>query len=354
MAEPELNPDPSSTFTVMSDGFFRALETCPGEFREFVLKFADQPVKLSVVGAELADRIVRPFAHLVSDEAAGTATRLTVELWDRYATGIGIDEIPESDADYLEQSSASDRDRRVTVHRHRDSTLCFDPVGSRLIGGFSRAEDLSLYEMGRPLHAPLALWHNEQDVPIVHAGLVAGNGKGVLFAGPAGVGKSTCAVTCLMRGFSYLSDDLIGLQSEADGTFRGHSVYNSTYFERAHLARFPLLAPHAIESRYENEDKLLVLLSDVFPSRIERSTRIDAVVLPELGDETPSTFRPVSSGGALLALAPHSLKVNRNLGSRGFDKLARLAEGTPAYHLRLGSDLAGIPAAVEELLEEVG
>jgi len=354
MAETEYNPGPVSILDAMNEGFRRAVIACSEEHREFRLTLADQPVKLSVVGSELASRLVRPFAHLIDDEAAGEEARLRVEVWDRHVAGIGIEVRPESGGVDPEQRAGFERDGQVTVHRHRGSTLCLDRAGARLVGCFSRAEDLSLFERGRPFHAPLTLWHNALDVPIVHAGLVARNGKGVLFAGPAGAGKSTCAVTCILSGFTYLSDDLIGLQSENDGGFRGHSVYSSTFLDRDHAGRFPLLAGHAMESRYDDEEKLLVLLSEVLPARLGRSAPIDVVVLPELGDGARSTFRPASSATALMALAPPSLRVNRSLGARGFDKLGRLVESVPAYHLLLGSDLTGIPPAVEELLGEVG
>ncbi|HUF11280.1 MAG TPA: hypothetical protein VMO47_18305, partial [Rhodothermales bacterium] len=332
----------------------RAAAARPDEVLESILTFAGQSVNLRVVGRDLSRDIIRPIAHLKRDETQSHSRSLTIDLWDEHATGVDLQERIEQTESIPLEFRARSPAARFSLNHHQSSTLCLDRDRQRLVGCCQRVDALSLYERGRPLHVPLTLWHNDLDIPVVHAGLVARDGIGLLFAGPAGSGKSTAAVTCLLGGFRFLSDDLIGLEETVDGSFRGHSLYNSTYFERSHLQRFPILAPHAIKSRHSDEDKLLVLLHDVFPSRIECSAGIHAIVLPEVGDGARSTFRQESRAKALLALGPPSLGINRSFGSGEFEKLARLTESVPSYRLRLGSDLGGIAPAVEELIEEIG
>jgi hypothetical protein len=343
----------ASAFDVMSEGFARAAEANPKEATTACIRLANRRVVLRLVGRDLAAHTLRPFEHLCEEPCGEMDPRLTVEIWDERVTGVGLGTL-QSEVDRSKPSTPVNESGRFSFNRHQNTTLCLDHANGHLVGCCRGADVLSLYELGRPFHVPIVLWHNGQDVPVVHAGLVAMEDKGILLAGPAGVGKSTAAVTCLLGGFTYLSDDLIGVESLPDGSFRGHSIYNSTYFEEDHLKRFPQLAPHAIKSRHAVDDKSLIILSSVLPSRIGRTTPIRAVVLSELGRSVQSTFRSASPAKALMALAPPTLAINRELGPSGFEKLARLVESVPCFHLMSGSDLDGIPIAVRELVDEIG
>src|SRR5947207_3705526 len=50
------------------------------------------------------------------------------------------------------------------------------------------------------LEWPLRFWLRHLGLPVLHAGLVAREGAGVLIAGPAGAGKSTVALACVDGG----------------------------------------------------------------------------------------------------------------------------------------------------------
>jgi len=214
-------------------------------------------------------------------------------------------------------------------------------------------ERLTQYEYGRPLHTQLLLWHMDQDMQAVHAGLVARENDGVLFGGAGGSGKTTTALTCLQRGFTFLADDYVGLQARADGTFVGHSLYSSSHFEPKHLQRFPVLLPHAMPGQLSIEDKSLVMLSEVYPGRFAYSARIRAVALPQVHDIPVSRLRPAKRGEALLRLAPSSILMLPHAGvsGGGFENMASLIESVPVFWLELGHDLQSIPDRVDELLE---
>jgi hypothetical protein len=144
---------------------------------------------------------------------------------------------------------------------------------------------------------------------------------------------------------------MIGLQSLADESFVGHSVFGSTYLEADDMRWFPPLGPHALSSTYPFEDKQLVLLNRVFPLRLERAAPIEAVALATVSDRHRTEIRPATKAEALLALAPSSLLVGTIAPSkRGFDKLVRLVEQVDCYRLELGRDREEIPDRIEELL----
>ena len=340
-------------FNVMRDAFARAKRTHPHAFRDSSYVLAGQPVEMRIVGRRLAEFMDLPFAHLRAEGVQLRRPSLSIELWDQAETDIPCQIGSTRDDLDLHPILNKSSDGRYASYQLQHSLAHLDRQTGSVIGYVSNTEELSLYERGRPLHVLLSLWLKSRDMPVIHAGLVSKNGRGVLLAGPGGSGKSTSAIICASAGFSYLSEDLIGLQV-SDGVFLGHSLYSSTFIEPDHLERFALLGPHAITGKYPFEKKRLVLLSQIASLRFERACRIYAVVLPHVVHRRESLLRRASKGEALLTLAPSSLLVGeRSYGMEGFNKLAKLVEQVPCYWLELGSVLDEIPRVLEDMLSEV-
>jgi len=278
---------------------------------------------------------------------------LTVGLWDETETGIGIDGV-EAREDLNEQGQSFASEDSITVLTARPQTrTAYHRVERRIYGWVADHQRLTQYELGRPLHAELMLWHKDRDVQAVHAGLVARHGDGVLFGGPGGSGKSSTALTCLKAGFEYMADDYVGLEAKPDGSYDGHSLFCSTHLEPNHLKRFPYLVPHAVPGRLPREDKSLVMLSEVLPQGLSQKARIRAVALPRVVGADRPTLRPASTIEALLRLAPSSLILLPYAGTFAteFEKLSEFLEDIPKYWLELGSEMAEIPDRIHELLE---
>jgi hypothetical protein len=341
-------------FKMMQGAFTEAKRLHPHAFRESTYVLAGQPARMRIVGLKFAEFMDWAFAHLRAEDAHLPVQGLSIELWDQAETTvfcrIGL---TRDDLD-LHPNLKRSADGRYASYQLQHSLVCLDRVSGLMIGYVSNAEELSLYERGRPLHVPLSLWHKSQDIPMVHAGLVAKNGRGVLLAGPGGSGKSTSAVMCAHAGFDYLSDDLVGLELTSDGGFVGHSLYNSTFMEPDHLKRFSQLERHAISGRYCFEKKHLVLLSRIASVRFARSCGIHSIVLPRVLHRPSSVLRRASKGETLMALGPSSLLVGeRSYAMEGFNKLARLVQQVPCYWLELGDALDEIPGVLQGLLSEV-
>ena len=342
-------------FSSMREAFAQAKESHPQALRDSCYVLAGRRVQMQIVGGKLAEFMDLPFAHLRLADTNPSAQELSIELWDELETtkscqvGLTRDDLD------LHPNLKRSADGRYACYQLQHSLVCLDRVSGSMVGYVSNAEELSLYERGRPLHVPLSLWHKSQEIPMVHAGLVAKNGRGVLLGGSGGSGKSTSAVMCGCAGFDYLSDDLVGLEITSDGDFVGHSLYNSTFMEPDHLKRFTQLEPYAISGRYWFEKKHLVLLSQISSLRFARSCRIHSIVLPRVLHRPSSVLRRASKGETLMALAPSSLLVGeRSYAMEGFNTLARLVQQVPCYWLELGGALEEIPGVLEGLLSEVG
>jgi hypothetical protein len=341
-------------FNRMREAFVMAKRLHPQALRESCYILAGRPVRMRILGRRLAELMDLPFAHVRAMDSFPPIGGLTIELWDRSATGVPCQVgSPREDLDLHPILKQSD-DGAFASYQLQHTLVCLDRRSARMIGCASNADELSLYERGRPLHVPLSLWHKSQDTPLVHAGLVAKEGRGVLLAGPGGSGKSTSAITSACAGFDFLSDDLVAIESSPDGGFMGHSLYSSTFMEPDHLMRFSILAGHALTCRYPFERKHLVLLSQITSLRFAPSCRICALVLPRVCHLPKSHLRLAAKGEALMALAPSSLLVgDRSRGRESFNKQVKLVETVPCYHLELGGALDEVPQVLDELLSEI-
>jgi hypothetical protein len=339
-------------FYLMCDGFARANDTHTHGAHQLYCTLAGQTVQMRIAGETLAHRMRQAFAHLLISSKQTTAPYLTIDIWDEKETGVSRPTCIKYHAGLHKMWSKS-KDRELFFCCFQHTLVCYDPGTSHIVTCVSAADELSLYEQGRPLHPLLTLWHNDRSVPVVHAGLVSLNDKGVLLAGMGGAGKTTSAITCLEAGFSYLSDDLIGIAVLTDGSFWGHSLYNSAYIDPEHLTKFPHLKPFAIKGTFPGDDKCLILLAQIWPSRVIHTSGIHTILLPRIGKEYDSRISPAPKAKALFALAPSSRQINKRLGATGFDMLAKLVEQVPCYWLEVGRDLKGIPRCIAESLPDL-
>lgn len=347
-----LEGTPAQELDRLGEAFRRAWTTRPELRHEEWFTFADRPVRIRVVGQGLARDVFRAFSHLVRDGGRADPA-LTIALWDEGETGVSCPGLhPDDDLNQHGETFVSD-DGFVVVTARPQTRTALQRVARDLVGWVADHRRLTQYELGRPLHSELMLWHKDRDVQAVHAGLVSRDGNGVLFGGPGGSGKSTTALTCLKAGLEYLADDYVALDELPDGGYVGHSLFCSTHLEPAHLEKFPYLRPHAVPGRLPREDKSLVMLSEVLPSGLSRKTRIRAVALPRVVGAPTPRLRPATKVEALLRLAPSSLILLPFAGVAAgeFEKLSRFLQAVPTYWLELGTDMEAIPDRIVEILE---
>lgn len=349
-ARPGITPE--GEYHQFNSAFQEAWNRNPDLRHERWFTFADLPCRSRVVGDGLAEDVFRAFSHLRMD-AAGQQPALTIDVWDEKASGVGVPGLePGDDLSAWGELFASE-DERTVVYARAQTRTALDRVNRHIVGWVGRHDHLTQYEVARPLYAPLLLWHEDQKVRAIHAGLVSRNGNGVLFGGPGGSGKSTTALTCLKAGWEYLADDYVGLKAMPDGSFLGYSLYCSIHLEPKHFKKFPYLEPHAIPGRLPREDKTLVLLSEVLPGELSRSTRIRAVALPIVTNAPKPRIRPATKVESLLRLAPSSLLMlpHSAAGAHEFEELSHFLENTPTYWLELGQNVEEIPLRIAEILD---
>ncbi|BCM94465.1 hypothetical protein IAD21_06372 [Abditibacteriota bacterium] len=340
--------------SLVSADFFRAIESAflEAQKRETVYKssyhLAGQPIQMQIAGSVLASHTLPPFSHL---KAELDNPSLRVLLWDAKATGVpcplGLP--PETRTDEwgsATQAFAYGFERRYVEYRSHVGTTWLDRASNCLYGCYNDASQFTIYDYSRPLPWLLPVWCNDLGVQVVHTGMVSWKGSGVLLAGPSGSGKTTAVLACLSGGFDYLAEDQTGL-GEQNGEFEGFSFYNSARVDANHLKRFPHLASHA---QRENDQKTLLMLSELFPGQFVGEAPVRIMLLPRVTPRENSTLERATPAEALRTVAANSLMLPIGGGRRGFERLARLVRHVPCYWLSMGSDLGSIPSAVRGAL----
>ena len=349
----EVGSDVAAAFSGMQSTFAGAVETWPEQVVRADFHFAGRPVRLTVVGRELFGHIVKPFAHLRSEDTV--PPELMIDVWDdRLTRALPAPEQEQGEALWREATLRSDDDRFI-AQRLPHTTSCLDRTTGHLVAGIAWHDRIFIYERSKPFARPLLNWYNDRDMQLIHTGLVARKGDGVLLAGKSGSGKSTSTLACAIGGLDFLGEDYVALETRPGGGFVGHSVYNSVFLNSGHLARFHQVAKHAIHGRPPQEEKSVVLLSEYPSACLARAAALRAIVFPQVGDVAQARIATMSRAEALLALAPSSLLQipNRQLGVAGFARLAQLVERLPCFRMTTGSDLASIPRCLDALLEQV-
>jgi glycosyltransferase involved in cell wall biosynthesis len=335
--------------------FDRACQRATEPLQTSYFRFAGAPVRMRVLGSALNEKLKQSYAQLLAhDVNADGPFALTIDAWDRATTGLGCPGVPmpPDQTQLLDEGLITfyGNGRIIRYERgHYVNTL--DRTSGEIFTWRNDGKDLALYERAKPFPNELEVWYRDQGVQQLHAGLVSLNGKGVLFIGQSGSGKSTCTLACALDGFDYLGDDHNGLQMTSDGRCIGHSYYNAARIGPGHLEHFPELRAHELPPHNQYDHKSLVFMTQA-TGRVVSSCEIVAVIMPRIVPDGPTKFRRASKVQTLIALAPSTLKVPMGGGFGGFMNLTEFIPRMSCFVLECGPDVRAIPGCVREILEQ--
>lgn len=343
---------------VESDGGFReltAVTASPKASRQIhrhSLEFAGVPIDLLVAGDDLAQRLIRPFAHLEITSPSDSVLRPSMTFVDGEATGADP-MLPPPGAEWVSEGEGW----RVSVHgawryiseTRKSSLICLDRATGSVAALFRSATHLTLADQARPLQRMMGQICTCFGVQSVHAGLVARDGKGVLIVGGSGQGKTTTAIDCFAGGLDFMADDSAAIGETPERGFTGYSLYSSARVLPDQVSRWPSFADRW-QSPQPTDDKALLMPAEVSPERVARRCRIIAIMVPTI---TGGPFRvtPASPRQAFSALVFDSEEVRRSRMSRAeFRRLVKLTKEVPCFMCELGNDPAAVAAGMADFI----
>ncbi len=346
--------DPTAYFQQLEDRFQAAARACPDQLVEQDFRVAGQRIRARIVGAQLADFLTRPFAHL-RVASSDDSLALRWDCWDGEATGTARPP-PPPDEIILRQNADERAVYRTLgqnwidqLERHGADRWIHGPE-RQIIGWYESAATCPISERTRPLMDVLPRWLPTTDRQMYHAALVASGGRGAMLIGPSGAGKTTTALACLTGGLDFLGDDHCAVSLDA-GAVVGYSLFAAGRLFPEDLDRFPALRPAAVTDTHE--DKALVLLHPTFKQQLPSSVPLRALLLPQQISGSESFIRPATSMQVALALMPSMRLLTPDLLATAFERYTGLAERLPCFWLDLGHDLKRVPPVIASLLQSL-
>ena len=165
----------------------------------------------------------------------------------------------------------------------------------------------------------------------LHAGVISRDGRGVLFAGPGGTGKSTLALGCLGLGLDYLADDYCLFAASPGPTC--FNLYGSAKWSEDASVTPAWLGDVPARALDRHGEKSILFLDECDGGRIASDTALTAIVLPRIVANGPSRLSPATPQEALRQLAPSTIAQSEADGGYLASRIARLVKTVPAFHL---------------------
>ena len=333
--------------------FADAVAARAGSVHESRLRFGGRPVLLRAVGPALAEQLARCFEVEADDRADPRPAHLTVHAWDRAHTGVGcpgIPHAPDSTAVLGPGLVHQYGGGRVVRYDRPDIVKALDRATGDLFLCVTDASRAGLSDLSKPFPHLLATWYFDQGIHILHAGLVADRGRGVLIGGAAGAGKSTTTLACALAGFDVLGDDAVGTEIASDRCV-GHACYSTVRFDEGTLRRLPRLAEHSLPpTAPADRGKHLAYVVDVLGHRPNPEASLEAIVMPTVAGAGATRLVEARGSTTLRRLAPSTLLRGLGGGSAGMAHMGELVRRLPSYELHVGDRLDDIPAVLHDLL----
>ena len=168
---------------------------------------------------------------------------------------------------------------------------------------YSSVDDFSIEairKLGHVLAKELYQLAKAPDQSLVHAASVGIDGTGVLISARGGGGKSTLAITSMLGGFQFVSEDYLVLNKTSEGTY-SYPLYSTTNMYPHMLERMKTLKAEVMYNHPWRSDKLTLNLRAHHDSFVPK-LKVNAVVFPKVCDIDKPFIEPVDKGKAIVQL----------------------------------------------------
>jgi hypothetical protein len=183
----------------------------------------------------------------------------------------------------------------------------------------------------------------------VHAAGLSIHGKGLLFPGESGYGKTTLTLALLRAGFGFLSDDLMLLDPRGD---RVHLLaFPDEIDVTENTARmFPELAPVLEAPSRPDWPKRQVRVAEIYGAGFVPECEPAAIIFPRVAHTDHTELEPMAPEEAFFELIASVTLTEQASSQAHLDAIGALLRQVPCYRMRTGRDLDTLPARLVELV----
>ncbi|MCL4474398.1 MAG: hypothetical protein M1455_10780 [Actinobacteria bacterium] len=187
----------------------------------------------------------------------------------------------------------------------------------------------------------------------IHAAGLQRNGKGILFPGRSGCGKSTMSLHLLRNGYKLLGDDTVFVRKSEKGAemlFFPEEV--DVCSETVDLFPRLALARNMTEDRWQ--PKARVNLNEVGPDAVVESSDTHLIVFPVISADGETRYERIGPTEALAELILYAfLFMDPQTSKENFALLASLVQTTSCFRLHMGLDGSELAGAVDGIIATV-
>ncbi len=194
-------------------------------------------------------------------------------------------------------------------------------------------------------------WWLEDHYYLMHGALVGMNGNGALITAPSGKGKSTLALSGLVCGMDYISEDYVLVSRE--GELLGHFIFPTGFMLEDTLEMLPDLKS-GILLYDRSRNKYLVDLSR-YKLQFKDHLRIRCLIYPEVTDRKDPVIRKSDNAFSFMQAVKTTVKqINADKYSDYFMKLFVRFKDVPSYRFDLTRDTMKNAEYLKMFMEEIG
>jgi hypothetical protein len=315
------------------------------------LLIAGRRVRLLFAGPALVEPLLPALEHAV-DRGAGDPD-LTIRIWDTASTGAVMAAPAWGTDDYREHGVIDgffDDELQITYQWITHSLSILEPARGEAVYWVEDPAEFPFFDRAAPLRKLLAGWLASRGLQLTHAAALGDEDGCVLLAGNAGAGKSSAALACLGSPVRHIADDYCVLAPVADAPPTVHSLYSSAKAHPDTIERLGLDPGWAANPDRPDGDKAVLYLHRHAPGRLVPAAPLRAIAVPRISGALETTYEPINGGQALAALAPSTMIQLPGTGPATMAALSGAARAVPCFRLDVGTDPAGVPAALERIL----
>lgn len=193
--------------------------------------------------------------------------------------------------------------------------------------------------LATPLRLGMSWIADVLDSEFVHGAAVGRDGKGIVLAGPSGVGKSTLSLKLSLAGWEFLSDDFFLMKETTARAIYRRAKLNSDSLSALRCQPLPTF----VESETPTKSIIDVWTHDEVAHTAQLN--IQAIAFPSLAPF--SGLQPVDRARAFMELGPATLAGLQGGSLRSFSRLAQIINSCSLYRFGVIGALDEISGALE-------